>query len=191
MVKKNDFVIPSNLLPYFRSNHAGETGAVFIYKGIMAVSNDPKILKFSQKHLITETNHLNIIEQVLDKQHISKLIFFWKLAGFFTGFIPALLGKNFVYATIYYVESFVEKHYQEQLSLLSKDRKLNKIRSMISELMADEISHKKESLSSVTNLNPIHRVWGKVVTIGSKLAVNISKKFSKIVVKLTLPLRLL
>ena len=28
---------------------------------------------------------------------------------------------------------------------------------MISELMADEISHKKESLSSVTNLNPIHR----------------------------------
>ena len=105
-----------------------------------------------------------------------KLIFFWKLAGFFTGFIPALLGKNFVYATIYYVESFVEKHYQEQLSLLSKDRKLNKIRSMISELMADEISHKKESLSSVTNLNPIHRVWGKVVTIGSELAVNISKK---------------
>ena len=55
-------------------------------------------------------------------------------------------------------------------------RKLNKIRSMISELMADEISHKKESLSSVTNLNPIHRVWGKVVTIGSELAVNISKK---------------
>lgn len=176
MVKKNDFVIPSKLLPYFRSNHAGETGAVFIYKGIMAVSNDPKILKFSKKHLITETNHLNIIEQVLDKQHISKLIFFWKLAGFFTGFIPALLGKNFVYATIYYVESFVEKHYQEQLSLLSKDRKLNKIRSMISELMADEISHKKESLSSVTNLNPIHRIWGKVVTIGSELAVNISKK---------------
>ena len=176
MVKKNDFVIPSNLLPYFRSNHAGETGAVFIYKGIMAVSNDPKILKFSKKHLITETNHLNIIEQVLDKQHISKLIFFWKLAGFFTGFIPALLGKNFVYATIYYVESFVEKHYQEQLFLLSKDRKQNKIRSMISELMEDEISHKKESLSSVTNLNTIHRIWGKVVTIGSELAVNISKK---------------
>ena len=177
MLKKNDFVIPTNLLPYFRSNHAGESGAVFIYKGIMAVSNDPKILKFSQKHLTTETNHLNIIEQVLDKKHRSKLIFFWKLAGFFTGFIPALLGKNFVYATIYYVESFVEKHYQEQLSLLlSKDRKLNKIRSMISELMADEISHKKESLSSVTNLNPIHRIWGKVVTIGSELAVNISMK---------------
>lgn len=176
MVKKNDFVIPSKLLPYFRSNHAGETGAVFIYKGIMAVSNDPKILKFSKKHLITETNHLNIIEQVLDKQHISKLIFFWKLAGFFTGFIPALLGKNFVYATIFYVESFVEKHYQEQLSLLSKDRKQIKLRSMISELMEDEISHKKESLSSVTNLNLIHRIWGKVVTIGSELAVNISKK---------------
>ena len=47
---------------------------------------------------------------------------------------------------------------------------------MISELMEDEISHKKESLSSVTNLNPIHKIWGKVVTIGSELAVNISKK---------------
>ena len=79
------------LLPHFRSNHAGETGAVYIYKGIlMAVSNDPEIRKFPLEHLITETQHLNIIEQVLEKKNISKLIIFLEISWFF----------NWIYSSI-------------------------------------------------------------------------------------------
>ena len=42
--------------------------------------------------------------------------------------------------------------------------------------MNDEISHKDESLVNVSKLSLIHKIWGFIVTIGSKLAVGISKK---------------
>ena len=174
--EKKSLLIPNFLIPHFRSNHAGETGAVFIYKGILTFSKDPEVRDFSYKHLTTESQHLELIEKVLEKKYISKLIFFWKFAGFLTGFIPALLGKKFIYVTIYYVESFVEKHYSEQISLIGKKKDQIKIKQMIYELMGDEISHKNESLKKIGKFKLIHRIWGIFVTIGSKFAVAIAKK---------------
>ena len=87
-----------------------------------------------------------------------------------------MLGKNFVYATIFYVESFVEKHYQEQINILSKKRDQIKLQKMIFKLMNDEISHKEESFINVSKLGLVHKMWGFIVTMGSKLAVGISKK---------------
>ena len=174
--KKNLYYIPHYLLAHFRSNHAGETGAVYIYKGILKITKDQEIRQFSQKHLKTESQHLKLIEDIIEKKSISKLIPLWKLAGFITGYIPALLGKNFVYATIFYVESFVEKHYREQLQLLSDFKNQIKIKELISELMSDEVSHKEESLKKISQLRLIHKIWGGVVTIGSRLAVSLSKK---------------
>ncbi len=159
-LKENNFPIPQYLLPHFRSNHAGETGAIYIYKGILAVSRDSEIRQFSRKHLTTESQHLKLIEEVLEKKNVSKLITVWKLAGFLTGFIPALLGKRFVYATIY----------------LSKKNSQIKLKKMITELMNDEISHKEESLINVSKLSFVHKIWGAIVTAGSKLAVGVSKK---------------
>ena len=86
------------------------------------------------------------------------------------------MGKRFIYATIYHVESFVEKHYQEQIDILSKKNSQIKLKKMITELMNDEISHKEESLINVSKLSFVHKIWGTIVTIGSQLAVGISKK---------------
>ena len=60
--------IPINLIPYFRTNHAGETGAVYIYKAIILVSSDKDVLNFAKNHLKTESEHLLIIEDLLEKQ---------------------------------------------------------------------------------------------------------------------------
>jgi len=68
-LKENNFLIPQYLLPHFRSNHAGETGAIYIYKGILAVSRDSEIRQFSRKHLTTESQHLKLIEEVLEKKN--------------------------------------------------------------------------------------------------------------------------
>ena len=48
-----------------RSNHAGETGAVWIYKGILTVSRDPAIRLFAEHHLATEQTHLGFFEDWL------------------------------------------------------------------------------------------------------------------------------
>ena len=73
--------IPDFLIPHFRTNHAGETGAVFIYKGILLLSKDEDILDFSREHLNTEQGHLNEIEKILPKNKHSKLLFLWKILG--------------------------------------------------------------------------------------------------------------
>ena len=146
MHKKLNFTLPKFMIPIFRTNHAGETGAIFIYKGILLVSRDKNIIDFSKKHLSTESKHLQLIESILHKKDRSKLTILWKFAGFLTGLIPALLGKKFVYATIFYVESFVERHYQDQIDLLAGNKKFKSLSIFIKNLQDDEVDHKDEAL---------------------------------------------
>ena len=114
--------IPNVIIPDLRTDHAGETGAVFIYKGILLVSKDKEILDFAENHLLTEKKHLELLEKILPDNEKSKLLFLWKFLGLLTGLIPALIGKKFIYATIFFVESFVEKHYDEQIVKLKKKK---------------------------------------------------------------------
>ena len=46
LLNSNNIILPKELIPYFRSNHAGETGAVYIYKAILNFQKI-KISKFS------------------------------------------------------------------------------------------------------------------------------------------------
>ena len=65
------------LLRELRSDHAGETGAVYIYKGIIAVAEyykDEELIRFAIHHGATETEHLNLIENVLDQNERSRLL---------------------------------------------------------------------------------------------------------------------
>ena len=76
------------LLADLRSDHAGETGAVMIYRGILAVSRDAGVRAFAQAHLATETRHLKDINAVLARQARSRLLLIWRLAGWVTGALP-------------------------------------------------------------------------------------------------------
>lgn len=175
MHKKLNFTLPKFMIPIFRTNHAGETGAIFIYKGILLVSRDKNIIDFSKKHLSTESKHLQLIESILHKKDRSKLTILWKFAGFLTGLIPALLGKKFVYATIFYVESFVERHYQDQIDLLAGNKKFKSLSTFIKNLQDDEVDHKDEALIKTNEVKFIHALWGGIVSGGSSFAVKISK----------------
>ena len=166
--------IPNVIIPDLRTDHAGETGAVFIYKGILLVSKDKEIIEFAENHLLTEQKHLELIEKLLPDNEKSKLLFLWKFLGLLTGLVPALIGKKFIYATIYYVESFVEKHYDEQILKLRKRKSSLKLIQFLEMLKNDEISHKEDSLKRFGKLSFLLRIWGKVVEIGSKTAVSIS-----------------
>ena len=166
--------IPNVIIPDLRTDHAGETGAVFIYKGILLVSKDKEIIEFAENHLLTEQKHLELIEKLLPDNEKSKLLFLWKFLGLLTGLVPALFGKKFIYATIYYVESFVEKHYDEQILKLRKRKNSLKLIQFLETLKNDEVSHKEDSLKRFGKLSFLLKIWGKIVEIGSKTAVSIS-----------------
>ena len=85
------------LLRELRSDHTGETGAVFIYRGVLAVSRDSNVRSFAQDHLATEMEHLNFFEQWLPPNQHSKLIFLSKLSGIFLGASSTLMGKKVLF----------------------------------------------------------------------------------------------
>ncbi|MCK7495934.1 MAG: demethoxyubiquinone hydroxylase family protein [Comamonadaceae bacterium] len=106
-----------------RADHAGETGTVRIYRGIAAVAawrGDAELLAFARRHGETGDEHLRLVEQWLPPARRSRLLGPWRLAGWLTGALPALAGARAAHATIGAVETFVDRHYQQQIDHLQR-----------------------------------------------------------------------
>ena len=162
---------------FLRSDHAGEVGAVYIYKGILSIAKDPALVEFSKRHLETEKEHLRKIEEVLPASKRSKLVGIWKVAGYLLGFLPSLLGPRIVFATIEAVESFVEDHYEEQLKYLRAQNDPDQaLIDLLQSCQDDEIEHKNESaIKKRSTPGFLLNFWMKIVGWGSSSAVKVAK----------------
>ncbi len=160
-----------------RSDHAGETGAVMIYRGILAVSRDPQVRRFAQAHMETEAGHLRLIEQVLPREKHSALLPIWRVAGWLTGAIPALFGAQSVFATIDAVESFVDHHYQQQIDRLDAENSFPALRAMLAQCQEEEVHHRDEARGLATSTPSLALLgWVWMVDAGSKAAVAAAKR---------------
>ena len=162
---------------FLRSDHAGEVGAVYIYKGILSIAKDPALVEFSKRHLETEKEHLRKIEEVLPVGKRSKLVGIWKVAGYLLGFLPSLFGPRIVFATIEAVESFVEDHYEEQLKYLRAQNDPDQaLIDLLQSCQDDEIEHKNESaIKKRSTPGFLLNFWMKIVGWGSSSAVKVAK----------------
>ena len=162
---------------FLRSDHAGEVGAVYIYKGILSIAKDPALVEFSNRHLETEKEHLRKIEQILSPSKRSKLVGIWKIAGYLLGLLPSLFGPRIVFATIEAVESFVEDHYEEQLKYLrAQDDPDEVLINLLQSCQDDEIEHKNESaIKKKSTPGLLLNLWMKIVGWGSSSAVKVAK----------------
>ena len=95
----------------------------------------------------------------------SKLLFLWRFLGLLTGLIPALIGKKFIYATIFFVESFVEKHYNEQIIKLKNKNKYWNSFNYLKNLKMMRFLTRKIHLMRFGKLNLPLKIWGNIVEI--------------------------
>ncbi len=158
-----------------RSDHAGETGAVWIYRGILALSRDPELRAFASEHLEAEQRHLAFFEDWLPAELHSRLLPIWRLAGWLLGAISLLGGRRGVYLTIDAVETFVVEHYREQIDYLRAQRQHREIRAVLRRFQRDEEHHRTDAAErgaagSHRESWLAHR-WRTVVGEGSRLAV--------------------
>ena len=160
-----------------RSDHAGETGAVWIYRGLLALSRDPGVREFAKRHLQTEQGHLDKIQAILAWPQRSRLLPGWRVAGFMTGALPALFGPRAVYATIAAVETFVDQHYQHQIDKLAHQPEHADLLALLRQCQQDECEHLQEALS-LQNRPPgwLLRTWCKLVDSGSRAAVALARQ---------------
>lgn len=171
-------VAAPSVIADLRTDHAGETGAVQIYRGILAVSRDPALRAFAERHRRTERDHLRHIATWLPADERSALLPLWRLAGWLTGALPALFGPRAVYATIEAVERFVDRHYAEQVEHLENQPALVELRDTLAWCRDDERSHRDEA-AAAQSVEPgaLLRAWTALVGAGSRLAVRIARRF--------------
>lgn len=169
---------PAWLVAELRSDHAGETGAVLIYRGILAFARDPAVRDFAQRHKATEQGHLDLLEELLPPSDRSRLLPIWRVAGWLTGALPALVGTRAVYATIDAVETFVDHHYQQQIDRLDQERILPGIRAALERCREEEVHHRDEAREEGKGpeYGPFLRAWSKLVGSGSAAAVQAAKR---------------
>lgn len=166
-----DVKVPDDMLPGLRSDHAGETGAVYIYRGIRAVTRLDCLREFARQHQVAEERHLEIMNQILPPRHRSRLLIVWRIAGWLTGALPALFGEKAVYRTIDAVETFVDQHYRLQIDPLQAQPQARALKEILEACRADELLHRDEAREQLQSPGIIGRLWVAAVGAGSRVGV--------------------
>ena len=168
---------PRWLQQELRSDHAGEVGAVMIYRGVLAISRDSNVRQFAEAHLCTEQKHLKLMEDIVPVAGRTRLLPVWRLMGWLTGALPALFGPRAVFATIEAVETFVDHHYEQQIVRLDPEGPYDALRQVLVDCQADEVSHRDEAAQLATPARGfLLRLWCAIVGAGSASAVAAAKR---------------
>lgn len=173
-----DIIVPDALMGWMRSNHAGETGAVWIYMGASFAFWSKSIRHMAAEHGTTERHHLTVMAHLVPKGSRSVLVPLWKVMGFGLGFFPSLFGYRAFCVTIDAVETFVEHHYNVQIDFLKKTQSHPRLLAVLQRCCHEEVHHQQDAHTRAGHrpLGPIGRLWFKVVGGGSALAVSVAKK---------------
>ena len=107
-----------------RVDHAGEYGAVAIYKGQLAVfgrQHGRERINGQLEHMAAqEQEHLDAFDRLLVQNRVrpTALSPVWNAAGFALGAATALLGEKAAHACTEAVETVIEEHYGDQVAEL-------------------------------------------------------------------------
>jgi ubiquinone biosynthesis monooxygenase Coq7 len=173
-----NLAVPAWLWAELRSDHAGEAGAVEIYRGIRAVCRDSEVRRFALHHEQTERRHLQLIEAVVPRPRRSRLLPVWRLAGWLTGALPALFGARAVYRTIAAVETFVDHHYAAQTRQLAGLAPYRALHDLLEACRLDEVAHRDDAARRTAGRpSLVARVWHRLVGAGSEAGVALAKRF--------------
>lgn len=101
-------------------DHAGENGAVNIYRAqaMVSIIFHRNLLPQLREFLGHENQHRMIFADYLGSHHIRRCISYHAcgLGGFALGFVTALIGERAIFATTYAVENVVLEHLEHQLA---------------------------------------------------------------------------
>ena len=160
-----------------RVDHAGEYGATRIYEGQIAVfGKNTKIGKTIQHMADQEQEHIEKFQELIVSERVrpTALLPIWNIAGYALGAGTALMGEKAAMACTVAVEKVIGEHYQEQTKLLKEDQK--KLKSTIKKFAADELEHHDIGIAHDAESTPGYKILTKVIELGCKTAIAISKK---------------
>ena len=176
-ISKNNKTNRRILEEIIRVDHAGEYGATRIYDGQIAIfGKNSKIGKTIQHMADQEKEHIDKFNELIISEQVrpTALLPLWNLAGFTLGAGTAILGEKVAMACTVAVEKVIGDHYQEQITLLKDDQK--KLKSTIKKFAADELEHHDIGIAHDAKNALGYKFLTKIIEVGCKTAIQISKK---------------
>lgn len=160
-----------------RVNHAGEYGAVRIYKGQISGIKSEFDLNSSLKHMLEgEERHLAYFENQITLHHSSPTLFLplWHFGGYMMGKISALIGPKTAMLCTEAVEDVIDEHYQSQKQILH-DMGEHDLAEKIEEFRLEELEHRDVAIEQGSRDAPIYGVMKGIISRICKVAIWMSK----------------
>ena len=163
-----------------RVDHAGELGAVHIYRGQAAVFSrargGERMASDMAEHEAGEQVHLSAFDAILTRESVRPTVFtpLWRAAGFALGAATALLGEKAAHACTEAVESVIEQHYAEQIAEVSAREPA--LAAELARYRDDELAHRDHAVAEGAREAPGYAVLSAVVKAGCRAAIKVSEK---------------
>ncbi len=170
----------SRLAEVLRVDHAGELGAVHIYRGQMAVFGAAKGREAITDQLTEmeghEAEHLAAFDKLLVERGVRPTLMapFWRVAGFALGAGTALMGEKAAHACTEAVETVIEQHYAGQIAELAEREP--ELAADLTKFRDDELAHKDLATEAGARDAPGYPVLAAAIRAGCRLAIRISEK---------------
>jgi ubiquinone biosynthesis monooxygenase Coq7 len=170
----------ARLAEILRVDHAGELGAVHIYRGQRAVFEAGRGREATSAALAEmeahEQAHLDAFDTLLNKRRVRPTLLapLWRAAGFALGAGTALMGEKAAHACTEAVETVIEEHYAGQIAELS--RREPDLAAELSRFRDDELAHRDRAVAEGARETPAHGLLSAVIRAGCRLAIRVSEK---------------
>jgi ubiquinone biosynthesis monooxygenase Coq7 len=170
----------ARLAEILRVDHAGELGAVHIYRGQRAVLGAAPGRERIAGQLAEmeghEAEHLARFDRLLTERRVrpTAMAPVWRLAGFALGAGTALLGEKAAHACTEAVETVIEEHYAGQIAeLADRDPELA---AELRQFRDEELAHRDLAVEEGAREAPGYGLLAAVIRTGCRAAIKISEK---------------
>lgn len=163
-----------------RVDHAGEYGAVQIYRGQRAIFDRARGRESVAATLKAmedgEAAHLKAFDRLLAERRVRPTLLapLWNAAGFALGAATALMGEKAAMAATAAVEDVIEKHYAAQAEELRLSEPA--LAETVAAFRQDELHHKATAEAHGAEEAPAFPLMRAVIQAGCRAAIKLSEK---------------
>jgi ubiquinone biosynthesis monooxygenase Coq7 len=175
-----EYVRERRLAEMIRVDHAGEYGAVQIYRGQRAVFDRSESKSHAARVIAAmeagEVEHLKTFDRLIAERGVRPTLMapIWRFAGFGLGAVTALMGERAAHACTEAVEEVIEKHYARQSAeLQGVDAELKHV---VDRFREDEVGHMETAVEQGAHDAPGYELLSAVIKFGCRAAIRISEK---------------
>ena len=163
-----------------RVDHAGEFGALRIYKGQLAVLSRTRggsaDVEAIRQMAAQEQKHFDAFDRMIKDRAVRPTAFepLWRAAGFALGAATALLGEKAAMACTVAVEDVIDEHYSRQIARLDKSEP--ELKATIENFHADECAHRDEALERGAQQAPAYPLLSAAIRLSCRVAIALSER---------------